>query len=328
MRITILALLLVITGHLLAQTPERFDRVKIQLSPEQTLFQVARLGLDVTHGDYAPGKYFTSDFSTSERQIMDAAGIEYTVIIEDVQKFYVDQNQQSGITVTNRNGDCETNTGGDNGFEPPANFELGSMGGFYTYQEMLEELEEMQAAYPDLISSVMPIGDILTYEGRPIYMLRLSDNPNQDESGEPEVLYTALHHAREPGSLSQMIYYLWYMLENYGTDPEVTYLIDETEMYFIPCLNPDGYIFNQTTNPDGGGLWRKNRVPNPDGSVGVDLNRNYGFGWGFDDFGSSPNPQSVVYRGPEAFSEPETQAVRELCNDHEFRIALNYHSFG
>lgn len=326
MKTSILSLLLLLSFQIVAQTPERYDRVTIQLSAEQNLFQIARLGIDVTHGDYAPGKYFTSDFSQSEIQLMQAAGINYSIVLEDVQQFYVNQNQ-AGYSVETRDTDCE-GSNSDDAFEPPANFELGSMGGYYTYQEMLGELEEMQMAYPDLISSVMPIGDIETYEGRPILYLRLSDNPNEDEAGEPEILYTALHHAREPGSLSQLIYYLWYMLENYGSDPEVTYLINETEMYFVPCLNPDGYVYNETTNPDGGGLWRKNRFPNSDGSVGVDLNRNYGFGWGWDDLGSSPNPQSQVYRGPSGFSEPETQAIRDLCNDHEFRIALNYHTYG
>jgi|GEM_PF-6016658 len=65
------------------------------------------------------------------------------------------------------------------------------------------------------------------------------------------MLYTALHHAREPNSLSQMIFYIWYLLENYETDAEVKYLVDNTAMYFIPVINPDGYVYNETTEtPD------------------------------------------------------------------------------
>ena len=96
----------------------------------------------------------------------------------------------------------------------------------------------------------------------------------------------------------------------------------------MPCVNPDGYVYNELNNPDGGGLWRKNRRANDDGTFGVDLNRNYGFKWGFDDFGSSPIPISETYRGTEPFSEPETQAIRHLCLQHDFGIALNYHSYG
>jgi hypothetical protein len=155
----------------------------------------------------------------------------------------------------------------------------------------------------------------------------VSDNALFDED-EPELLYTALHHAREPGSLSQMVFFLWYLLEHYGTDPEVTFLLDNTELYFIPCINPDGYLYNEFTNPEGGGLWRKNRRLNSDGSYGVDLNRNYGFAWGHDDTGSSAAPESNAYRGPAPFSEPETQAVRAFCESHQFLAALNYHTYG
>ena len=139
------------------------------------------------------------------------------------------------------------------------NYEDGSMGGYLTYDELLATLDEMVNLYPNLITARAPIGNILTHENRPIYWLRLSDNPNVEEA-EPEVLYTALHHAREPNSLSQMVFYLWYLLENYDSDPEVKYLVDNTAMYFIPCINPDGYIYNETNDPNGGGLWRKNKL--------------------------------------------------------------------
>src|SRR5690606_9629981 len=110
------------------------------------------------------------------------------------------------------------------------------------------------------------------------------------DEAEEEVLYSALHHAREPASLSQLIYFMWYMLENYGTDEEVTYLIDNTEMYFIPMLNPDGYRYNELTDPNGGGMHRKNRnlVSGGSGNAGVDLNRNYSYHW--NETGTSGNP--------------------------------------
>src|SRR5690606_2209606 len=117
----------------------------------------------------------------------------------------------------------------------------------------------------------------------------ISDQPDVDQD-EPEVLYDALHHAREPASLSQLIFYMWYLLENYGTNDEVTYLVDSTEMYFVPCVNPDGYVYNWNNHPTGGGMWRKNRRVNGNGTFGVDLNRNYGHEWGYNNTGSSPDP--------------------------------------
>ena len=67
---------------------------------------------------------------------------------------------------------------------------------------------------------------------------------------------------------------MWYLLENYETDTEIKTLVDNTALYFIPIINPDGYIFNESTNPNGGGFWRKNRKDNGNDTFGVDLNRN------------------------------------------------------
>ncbi|MBL7827335.1 MAG: immune inhibitor A [Saprospiraceae bacterium] len=156
--------------------------------------------------------------------------------------------------------------------------------------------------------------------------VKISDNDAADEP-EREVLYTALHHAREPNSASQMIFFMWYLLENYPSKPDIKALVDNLEMYFVPCVNPDGYIYNETNQPNGGGFWRKNRRNNGDGTFGVDLNRNYGYFWG-DLGGSSGETSSEIYRGPDAFSEPETQSIRDFCLAHEFLFTLNYHTSG
>ena len=257
-------------------------------------------------------------------------------MIEDVKAFYKNQNiaghehyHEHEVEVRNA-GPCDTGNGGSGMYDyaTPTNYTDGSMGGYFTYAEMLSILDEMQAKYPNLISAKDTVVDIRTHGGNPIYWVKVSNTPNIDNDN-PEVLYTALHHAREANSLSQMIFYLWYILENYESDAEIKYLVDNTEMYFMPCVNPDGYLWNQSTDPDGGGLWRKNRYADENGDVkGVDLNRNYGFEWGVDDQGSSPNPNNDTYRGPSAFSEPETKAVRDFANQHQFQIALNYHTFG
>ena len=202
-------------------------------------------------------------------------------------------------------------------YEAPANFTLGSMGGFYRYEEMLAILDDMVEKFPDIISVRKDISDLKTHEDRAIQYLVISDTPDSQDMQEPSVLYTSLHHARETNSLFQMFFYMWYLLENYESDAYIKQLIDETQLIFIPCVNPDGYIFNQTNEPNGGGFWRLNRRQNEDGTIGVDLNRNYGFEWGHDDIGSSPAPGTSTYRGPEPFSEPETQAVKFLAEQWE-----------
>jgi len=113
---------------------------------------------------------------------------------------------------------------------------------------------------------------------------------------------------------------MWYLLENYSSDPSIKNIVDNTEMYFIPVVNPDGYIYNQTTNPNGGGLWRKNRRNNGDNTYGVDLNRNYSYNWGYDNTGSSGNTNSDTYRGPSPFSEPESRIMRDFTYQRALRI--------
>lgn len=314
------------------QNLNQYSRVKIDLT-NHSILDVARLGLEADHGDYAKGKHLINDFSNLEMDLLRQNEIPFEILIEDVKAFYVGRNDpgyhnHDNNVETRILGNCDDDgVGIQYDYETPVNYEEGSMGGYLTYDELLVTLDDMVALYPNLISTKAPIGNILTHENRPIYWLRLSDNPNVEEA-EPEVLYTALHHAREPNSLSQMVFYLWYLLENYDSNPEVKYLVDNTAMYFIPCINPDGYIFNENTDPNGGGLWRKNKYLENGTLRGVDLNRNYGYQWGIDDNGSSPNSTSNVYRGTAPFSEPENQAVRDFCNEHQFKITLNYHSYG
>ncbi|MCU0364893.1 MAG: M14 family metallopeptidase, partial [Ignavibacteriaceae bacterium] len=203
-------------------------------------------------------------------------------------------------------------------------FGYGSMGGFYTLTEINAELDSMYMMYPNIITQKFSVG--LSIENRQIYAVKISDNPNVNES-EPQVHMNALIHAREPQAMMTIMYYMYYLLENYGTDPEVTYLVNNREIYFIPCINVDGYEYNRINNPGGGGMWRKNRRNNG-GSYGVDLNRNFGYMWGYDDIGSSGTPSSETYRGPSAFSEPESQAIRNYTNSKNFKTALNYHTSG
>jgi hypothetical protein len=131
-----------------------------------------------------------------------------------------------------------------------------------------------------------------------------------------------------------VLYFLCRLIEGYGADPELTYLVDNREIWFVPVVNPDGYAHNEETWLDTGsfGMWRKNlrnndANPNTTGADGVDLNRNFGYQWGYDDSGSSPFISSPTYRGTGPFSEPETQALRDFVNARAFRTANNYHSF-
>ncbi len=299
-----------------AQETEIYNRIRIPLE-NQSLAQLAASGIDLTDGYLKPGIYFQTEVSESQIQKLNENAISFEVLITDMAKFYADRYAAEKSTEINRNPADE--------YPVPANWEYGSMGGFYTYDEALAELDYMAQHWPNLITFRQAINsDIPTTNGNQIWWLRLSDNPGEDES-EPEVLYTGVHHAREGIGVQQLIFYMYYLLENYETNEEIRTLVNNTEMYFVPIINPDGYKYNQQTNPNGGGMWRKNRRNNG-GTYGVDINRNYGYMWGYDNDGSSPYPGDETYRGTAAFSEPENQNIKQFCEEHDFKIALNYHS--
>ena len=74
---------------------------------------------------------------------------------------------------------------------------------------------------------------------------------------------------------------------------EITEYVNNREIFFVPMLNPDGHVYVQNNHSGPStSWWRKNRRINGDLTIGVDLNRNYGFAWGYDDEGSSPIPGS------------------------------------
>lgn len=322
MRHSLFSASLLLCTALSAQQQPAYSRARILLTAPSDLHRLAALGIAVDHGEHEPGASFTSDFSGAELELARANGFRLEVLIDDVQAFYRARSHEPAPVLR---GGGDTSCNAPAAWPEPANWQLGSMAGFFTFQEMEQQLDAMRAAYPQLITVKQSIGS--SHEGRALWMVRLSNNADVDQD-RPELLYTALHHAREPVSLSQLIYFLWHLLENYGTDAEATYVLDHFELYAVPCLNPDGYVYNEATNPEGGGMWRKNRRDNGNGTFGVDLNRNYAQGWGVDNQGSSPNSNSDVYRGPAPFSEPETQAIRAFCEAHAFRIALNYHAHG
>ncbi len=306
---------------------------------------LAEQGVAVDHGKFKIDTYIISDFSQDEIATIKASGIDYEILHTNVQEYY--QSRLSNEHQTHdvykfgdphlrhhRGAGCG-NSGGNTpvDYPQPTNFALGSMGGYFTYQEFVDNLDSMVSKYPNLItakqaidSSGNQIGSGTTVDGYPVYWVRISDNPNTDETTESEIMYSAIHHAREPASLSQLIYYMWYLLENYGTNDQVTHLVDNVEMYFVPMINPDGYIYNEQNSPGGGGLWRKNRRNNGGGEYGVDLNRNYSYQFGVS--GTSNNPADNTYHGGYPFSEFETRCMRAFHFDHEFRIAMNAHTYG
>ncbi len=181
-----------------------------------------------------------------------------------------------------------------------------------------------------------------------------------NDPNEPDILYTSMIHSRELSALMGNIYFMWYLLENYSTDSAIKHLVDNNELYFVPIVNPDGLKWNEKYAPNGGGLQRKNlrgytqddyyATPDADDGShglsntsntnpannstfnlqdGVDPNRNFGYLWGLagNAYGSDNDYESNLYRGPSAFSEPETQIMRDFVLSKNFKTAVWQHSY-
>ncbi len=199
---------------------------------------------------------------------------------------------------------------------------------YHSNAEMVDEIHAAEAAYPDLVR-VMSIGR--SYQGRDIWVAKVSDNVGVDED-EPEVLVDALHHARERLSLEQALFFLKTLTADYATDAAVRSVVDTRETWIIFSVNPDGHVYDLSGSPYR--LWRKNRQPTPrSSSIGTDINRNYGYRWGCCD-GSSSSPAAWNYRGPRAFSTPEARVVRDFVNSRvvggrqQIRVHVTLHTNG
>ena len=316
MRTSIFAVLLVAlalpaAAQAPAPAPPRYADVRLAVPDGDVralLDRLARAGVHLDHA--APEKVggalaVRTVLSAPELAAAQAAGVTVDVVTADL-----------AAAVRQRGGGC-----------PETTYPVtGSMGCYNTFDEIVATLDAIRAAHPSLVAERVSLGQ--SREGRDIWMVEISDNPGLDE-GEPEVLYTANHHAREVQSPIVLLYWMWDLLDRVERgDPAAEGLVEGRRLFVVPVLNPDGYVYNETTDPQGGGFWRKNRRVNGGGSFGVDLNRNYDYLWGLDDFGSSPTPSSETYRGPSPFSEPELQALRDfLEGGRSVRVALNYHTY-
>ena len=286
-------------GFVPLQDCQAYSLNRVYVTDSLELEDLIRLQPDIA--SYRAGEYVDIITNTEELRYLSARGYIIEPLISDVQAYF------------------DTNVNYD-----------GDMGDYHSYAEMLQVLNYIAAEYPE-ITRLYNIGEswetINQGADRYIWAMKISDDPDTEDPEEGDVLITGVHHAREVITVEIPLYYIDYLTENYGTDPQVTYLVNNREIWLVPMMNPDGHYEVQT----GNSMWRKNR--NHNGSLfefqwGVDPNRNYSYEWGYDNFGSSPFKFMETYRGPSPMSEPENQAIGDLFAAHDFTISLSYHSYG
>ncbi len=186
----------------------------------------------------------------------------------------------------------------------------------------------MAAAHPE-IAQRFSIGK--SHEGRELWAMKISDNVATDEP-EPEAMFDGGHHADEHMGVEMALQIMHWLVDGYGTDDRITRIVDNREVWIVFLVNPDGAEYDIR----GGTYryWRKNRQPTPGSSyVGTDLNRNYDYRWGGGGR-TSGNPQAITYRGPSAFSAPETRAMRDFLRSRvvggrqQIRTYVTFHEYG
>ncbi|MCL1039606.1 PKD domain-containing protein [Shewanella submarina] len=189
-----------------------------------------------------------------------------------------------------------------------------------TVEETFDAMDSLVSQYPKL-ASLTDIGDSwLKQNGIGGFDLKVLKLTNEGTSGDkPKLFIHAAMHAREYATSPLALDFATHLLQTYETDADSQWILDRHEIHLLLHMNPDG-----RKEAEKQVYWRKNMnqsvCSNPD-AKGVDLNRNFSWGWNTTGgVGSSGNQCAETYRGQSAASEPETQAVeaylRNLFGDH------------
>ncbi|KAK9778416.1 hypothetical protein SCAR479_04818 [Seiridium cardinale] len=199
---------------------------------------------------------------------------------------------------------------------------------YHDYEDHIQYFTDIQATYPN---NTEAISSGYSYQNRSIYGLHLwgADGP-----GKPAVLYHGTVHAREWIAAPVVEYITLQLLQGYEIgDEDIQKLLNKYDFYVFPFVNPDGFVYTQTTNR----LWRKNRQPAPpppanQSCFGRDINRNWEFAWDANPNGASTNPCSEIYKGLAPSDTPENAGldkfVRQLRDSVGIKLFIDWHSYG
>jgi len=180
---------------------------------------------------------------------------------------------------------------------------------YHDYAALTRELKGLQRAHPDLIQ-LTSLGH--SVQGRDIWLLAIG--PQNGNRQSPAVLFDGAMHGSEVIGSECLLSYARYLAERYRSDPAVYRLVQRTQIDLIPMVNPDGVEAGKTARS-----WKEARK----NAHGVNLNRN--FDWNWDEAGAE-DPAKEDYRGPQAFSEPESQVIRDFLQTRAVMIYLNCHA--
>ena len=168
-----------------------------------------------------------------------------------------------------------------------------------TYSAYVAMMNKFQTDFPS-ICKLETIGTLAS--GHKLLALKISKNVNAREY-EPQFLYNSSIHGDEITGYVLMLRYIDYLLTNYGTNPKITSILDNSEIYICPLANPDGTFAGGDNTVAGATRSNKN---------GIDMNRNY------------PDPQDGLHPDGEVYQQ-ETQMFMTFAKNHDFVMAVTFH---
>ncbi|HEV2814098.1 MAG TPA: M14 family zinc carboxypeptidase [Solirubrobacteraceae bacterium] len=287
--------------------------VEVPISGPQSVAVLERLGLDVTHDvDHDSARVVLRD--GADRRTLAGAGFPSRTVVPDFDAAIAEAARTSRRTARSA-----LPTGRDS---------------YRVITDYETELRTLAEQYPGLVRRFVLSKP--SVEGREIAGVELAKDVNRVDDGRPVAVFFGLHHAREWPSGEVNMEFAHDLAKNYGTDDRITALLDRVRVIVVPLVNPDGFIVSRGTDPDAPAgedpLWRKNCRPLNEEEAAmpcverssVDLNRNYGAGWG--GTGARNSPTALSYRGPGPFSEPESQAVHEMVQRRQVMHVQSTHN--
>lgn len=317
--------------------------VNVKVGGEGDLFRLENLGLDVTH-NIREGSADVVLNTAADRAALTKTGLDFTTKIADLAKSY-DKSRAADAAYAQR-------------LAGAANLPSGER---TTYRELIDyetELKALADGNPDVVKPVtLPEP---TVEGRTIDGVEIAGNVQRPEDGRPVFFIVGVHHAREWPAGEIPLEFAYYLANGYGSDKQITELLDEVRVVIVPIVNKDGFNASREASktysvrdqcneiagydncgdfetvegvPLGGNAAYRRK--NCRGLVlpvgvpcelqnGVDPNRNYGEGWG--GIGATMNPYGQTYRGDGPWSEPETQAVHEYTQTRQVTNLITVHN--
>ncbi|XP_045421446.1 carboxypeptidase A1 [Lemur catta] len=277
------------------------DEAQVQKVKE--LEDLEHLQLDFWRGPAQPGSPIDVrvPFHSGQavRVFLEAHGISYETMIEDVQSL-LDEEQEQMFAFQSRALSTDT-------------FNYAS---YHTLEEIYDFIDLLVAEYPKLVSKIQ-IGN--SYEGRPIYVLKFSTGGDK----RPAIWIDTGIHSREWVTQASGVWFAKKITQDYGQDSNFTAILDTMDIFLEIVTNPDGFAFTHSTNR----LWRKTRsITSGSACVGVDPNRNWDAGFGLP--GASSNPCSETYHGKAANSEVEVKSIVDFVKDHgNIKAFISIHSY-